>query len=151
MSSFIKIIGIILLASVKYLFAAVPLLMTNTHWLEGMILCAIGGSIGVVFFTYLGEQITLFFQKKNLFISNFKRKRKFINLKNGYGLIGIALISPIAISIPVGCILSVAISNDRKKVMIYQLLSVVFWSILLFGCKGLFNFDLSKYLPFGTK
>jgi hypothetical protein len=151
MATLLKYIGIILLASVKYLFAAIPLLMANTHWFLGMLLCAIGGTIGVIVFTFLGEQITLFFQKKNLFISTFKRKRKFINLKNGYGLIGIALISPIGISIPLGCIISVAISNDRKKVMLYQLASVFFWSILLFGCKGLFNFDLSQYLHFGTK
>jgi len=149
MTTLLKYISIILLSSIKYLFAVIPLLMSNNHWLESMTLCIIGGTLGVFVFTFLGEQISNFFQKRNYFVPTIKRKRKFVNLKNGYGLIGIALISPIGISIPMGCILSMAIANDKKKVIIYQLGSVLFWSILLFGSKGFFNIDLSKYLNFG--
>ncbi len=149
MTIFFKYLGIILLSSVKYLFAVVPLLVSNNYWLESMVLCLIGGTLGVLVFTFLGEQITKFFQKRNWFVPTIKRKRNFINLKNGYGLIGIALISPIGISIPVGCIVSMAIANDKKKVLTYQLGAVVFWSVLLFGLKGFFNIDLSQYLKFG--
>ena len=149
MTTLIKYLGIILLSSVKYLFAVIPLLMSNNHWLESMLLCIIGGTLGVFVFTFLGEKISRYFHLRNYFRPTIKRKRKFINLKNGYGLIGIALISPIGISIPIGCILSMAIANDKRKVLIYQLGSVFFWSILLFGSKGFFNIDLSKYFTFG--
>ncbi len=134
-----EILGLILLSAVKYLFAVVPLLsFSNRVWYLDMFIVMIGGIIGVFIFTLLGSLISKKFSKISFFKMKFGQLKKMIKIKNGYGLIGLALITPISISIPVGCILSTAIESNKSKVLLLQVSSVVFWSILLFGLKGIF-------------
>jgi hypothetical protein len=50
-------------------------------------------------------------------------------------LVAIALLSPLIISIPVGCFLSIGIESNRLKVLIFQLVALLIWSIVIFGSK----------------
>ena len=143
MAFFLQYLGLFLLSSVKFLFAVLPLLaMSQTHWAFDMFVCMAGGCFGVFVFTLLSKQILDFFKRKNFAQPTFKRLRSFVKLKNGSGLIGISILSPMLISIPVGCFLSSAIENNKKKILIYQCSSVILWSIVLFGTKGIFGFNL---------
>jgi hypothetical protein len=54
----------------------------------------------------------------------------------------IALLTPIVLSIPIGCIAAVIIYGSRKKVVIYMIASVLAWSIMLFGGKQFFGLNL---------
>lgn len=145
MSEIIKILLMVLLSSVKYVLAVVPLLTNSTRaWYLDMLIVIAGGSIGVFVFTYLGVVISKYLERFHFFRIKYKSLRKFIHIKNSYGLIGIAFLSPVLISIPVGCIISASFEHDKKKVIRLQLLSVLFWSLLLFGLKGLFNINIVK-------
>ena len=142
-----KIILIGLLASVKYAIVVFPLLATSSRaWYLDMCIVAVGGACGVYVFTYLGAIISKYFEQFHFFRLKFKNLRKFIRIKNSYGLIGIAFLSPVLISIPIGCIISASFEHDKNKIIRLQLMSVIFWSVLLFGLKGLFNINIVKEL-----
>lgn len=145
MPEILKIILIGLLASVKYAIVVFPLLASSSReWYLDMCIVMVGGSCGVFLFTYLGVIISKYFEKFHFFRIKFKNLRKFIRIKNSYGLIGIAFLSPVLISIPVGCIVSASFEHNKNRIIRLQLLSVVFWSVLLFGLKGLFNINIVK-------
>lgn len=135
----------VILSGVKFLFAVLPLLaQSHRAWYFDMLIVSGGGIIGVFAFTYLGAVISKQLSKYHFFKIKYPKLKKFIRIKNSYGLIGIALISPVIISIPVGCIISASFEHNKHKVLTYQIASVIFWSVLLFGLKGLFHIDLSK-------
>lgn len=145
MSEIVKILLMILLASVKYAFAALPLLTASSRpWYFDMCIVMAGGIIGVFVFTYLGVVISRYLEQYHFFRIKYKSLKKFVRIKNSYGLIGIALISPVLISIPVGCIISASFEHDKSRIIRYQLFSVIFWSVLLFGLKGLFDINIVK-------
>jgi hypothetical protein len=107
----------------------------------------VGGILGVFFFAYLSEKILFLWKKyvKIFFLKLFKIKKDFstspkkvftkksrriIRVKNKYGLVGIALITPILLSIPVGVFLVVRYFNRRKFRLVYLIGSNVIWSFL---------------------
>ena len=145
MSELLEIIGWYLLSSVKFIFAAIPLLAgSSRYWVYDMIIVALGGCTGVFVFTYLGGVISRYFARYHFFRISYKNLRRFVRLKNGYGLIGVALLTPIIISIPVGCILSATFEHDKWRVIRLQTSAVLLWSILLFSLKGLFNVNFGE-------
>lgn len=145
MNEFFEIAIWFLLSGVKFLFAVLPLLASSgREWYVDMLIVGSGGTLGVFVFTYLGAVLSKYFSKYHIFRFKYKKLKKFVRIKNSYGLIGIALISPVLISIPVGCIISASFEHDKGKIIRLQVGSVLFWSILLFGLKGLFNIDINK-------
>lgn len=145
MSEVLNILLMMLIASVKYVVAVIILLTNSSRaWYLDMCIVIIGGIIGVLVFTYLGAIISNYLEKFHFFRIKYKNLRKFINIKNSYGLIGIAFLSPVLISIPVGCIISASFEHNKSKVIRLQILSVVFWTVLLFSLKGFFNINIGK-------
>jgi hypothetical protein len=147
MSEVLKILLMVLLSSVKYVLAVVPLLASSSRaWYLDMSIVMIGGCLGVFVFTYLGVIISKYLERFHFFRIKYKSLKRFIRIKNSYGLIGIAFLSPVLISIPVGCIISASFEHDKKRIIRLQILSVIFWSIFLFGLKGLFNINVVKVI-----
>lgn len=144
-NSVTEILGWIFFCGIKYMFA-VPTMIATSHreWYWDMLIAAAGGSWSIFVFTYLGAYISQFLGKYHLFKLRFKRLKKIISIKNSYGMWGLAILSPVVFSIPIGCIISSSIEHDKKKIIRYQITSVVLWSILLFGLKGLFGIKVDK-------
>jgi len=118
--------------------AAVALFKFN-FWKSICISCA-GGITSTVIFTYTSEQILNFWNrlkerwfKKHSHPRTFTRtNRLVVKVKRRFGLLGIALLSPILLSIPVGAFLGERFYRDKRKVIIYLSGSVIFWSITLY-------------------
>jgi hypothetical protein len=143
MENFWDIIVWFLVASVKFVIAVTKLLViSNRAWYWDMLIVMAGGTFGVLIFTFLGAAISKKLEKYNFFKMKRSKLRKLIKIKNGYGLIGIAFITPVIISIPVGCIISSAFENDRNRVLRLQISSVLIWSLVLFVAKGLLNIQI---------
>lgn len=137
----------IILSGVKYLFAVIPLLAGSQRaWYLDMLIVTTGGLLGVFIFTYLGAFISSRLSKYHFFRFKYPKLKRFVRIKNSYGLIGIAILSPVLFSIPVGCIISTAFEHDKLKIIRYQAVSVVVWSIVLFGLKGIFGINLGEKL-----
>ena len=95
----------------------------------------IGGSLGVFIFTFFSEWVNRLINKlikpkpsKKVFT----RKNRFIvKIKSKYGLYGIAFLSPIIFSIPIGCFLASRFYSSYKKNITAMLIAVFFWSFIL--------------------
>ena len=128
---------VLLTASVKFAVAVTYMLAQNSRYdyFDILIRLITGGFIGIFFFYYLSNWINrliskLFKKKKKKKVFS-KKVRRFINIKNKYGLIGISLLTPVLISIPVGCFIASRFFSKKKIAIFIMLGGVVFWSVLL--------------------
>ncbi len=136
MTELIKVIGLVLFSSVKFLFAPSTVYFSGYTYLETIGITIVGGTIGVLVFFYAGsyifDWITITFQKKDKKKKVFsKRNRTIINVKNRYGIIGLAIISPSVISIPLGCLIAAKYYRGDKRTVPIFLAAIVFWSFTL--------------------
>ena len=117
--------------------------------LVGSLANVIGGTIGIVVFTYLGEIMQSYCIKKfpNYFGRKFTRTNRFLVIvKQKFGLGGIAVFTPIVLSIPVGVLFALALTRDKKKVMFSMIISMLFWASVLFMPYFLFNLHVFDWL-----
>lgn len=117
--------------------------------LAGSLANIIGGTIGIVLFTYLGSFIQAYLVKR--FPRKFGRKftptnRFLVSVKQKFGLGGIAAATPIILSIPVGVLFALALTNDKKKIMFTMMISMLFWATVLFLPYYLFNINILDWL-----
>jgi hypothetical protein len=117
--------------------------------LGGSLANIIGGIIGIVLFTYLGGVMQAYLVKK--FPRRFGRKftttnRFLVRIKRRFGLGGIAVLTPIALSIPVGVLFALALTHDKKKIMISMIISLLFWATILFVPYFLFDINVIELI-----
>jgi hypothetical protein len=102
-----------------------------------------------VLFTYLGGVIQDYFVKAfpNQFGKRFTSSNRFlVRVKQRFGLGGIAALTPIILSIPVGVLFALSLTHDKKKIMISMIISVLFWATVLFLPYFLFNINIIDLL-----
>lgn len=103
----------------------------------------VGGIIGIYFFAYLSEAVNQWLQglidqqrkKRGLKAKQIKKKkvftkknRRIVRIKQRYGLIGIALSTPLLLSIPVGVFLAVRYYPRKRTKYMYLIGSNIAWS-----------------------
>ncbi len=136
MSELAKILSICGMSGLKFITGPVMAIETYEFgfWLS-FILCSIGGVAGVFLFVTLSERILKLFRR--LFVRD-QRVRKVFTWKNKlivrtvrrFGLTGLAFITPLLLSIPLGSFLAVRYFHNRKQILTYYSISVIGWS----GC-----------------
>lgn len=156
--SFYKLIEIGIISAVKFLVAPLVSFSFGYNYLQTIIITTIGGIAGVFFFFYLSafllkifrrywSKIKNFFSKPKLHSKTitvekpkriiktkkyFSRKNKFIVMtKRKYGLWGIAALTPILLSIPLGTFLANKYYRNKKSVLVSLTISVLSWSIII--------------------
>lgn len=97
------------------------------------ILTTVSGTMTVVFlFTFFGNWI-----RKRVF-GRFKKRK--INLKRAallekvwkrYGLIGVALLTPIVLTPIGGTLLAVSSGSPKEKIIVYMFVSASFWAVVI--------------------
>ncbi len=130
---------VFLLASVKFAVAVGYVLLptSNFTYAEMIETLVAGGSFGIIVFYYfsnwINKQINKLFNRKKKKKKKLSTKstRRFINIKNKYGLIGISLLTPVVLSIPVGSFLASRFYSKKKYTIWIMIAGVVFWAILL--------------------
>lgn len=119
------------------------------NYLQCILTSCAGAIFSAIIFTYLSDGIINWWNKlKDRWFSKKSEKkyftksnRRIVKIKNRFGLIGIAALTPILLSIPLGAFLAERFYKDKKKVIIYISISSIFWSnalyfILLLAYKG---------------
>ena len=132
-----EIISVFLMSGIKF-FAAPFLAKTfGFTYLKTIIITTIGGFVGVFVFFNLGSRIVYFFpnflKPKNTKRKIFTRKNKFyVKLIRNYGLFGIAIFSPVLISIPVGSFLAARFfENQKTMALTLMCVAVLIWSVII--------------------
>lgn len=74
------------------------------------------------------ELVTGEIKKKKIFSAS---SRRFVRIWRKYGLLGLAFLTPVVISIPIGTIVANAFESNKTKIFIYMFFSILFWSVLL--------------------
>lgn len=160
----LKIIHIILLASVKYI-VTLPYAMIIGIEYKYAILAVIGGGVGgFLFFYYVSKPLdrgikciwpplcrlipsglklryNAYSQKRNtkqpkkIFS---KQSRFLVRTKSTYGYWGIILATPVILTIPIGAFLANKYYSHKRHVVLYMILSIIGWAAVLSGLIHLF-------------
>lgn len=139
----------ILLCSVKFGVAFLPTIRMNGYnFVESVLFGLAAGFVGNVAFIYAGDILNRGIntlasairgnrpqKKKKVFT---KGSRRMVYIKNKYGLFGIAILSPLVISIPIGAFLAVRYYSDKRKILLYMMASVAAWTLLFSSVNMLF-------------
>jgi hypothetical protein len=114
----------------------------NFGFVETILWTNVGGTIGIYFFEFLSGRIMAWWKRTFRWIRKHRqdhvkkekvftgRNRRIIRIKQRYGLIGIAFITPLLLSIPVGVFLVVRYYHARQTRFIYLIASNLFWSVI---------------------
>lgn len=142
-----KILGVFFTCTVFFCKAGVPaaLLLFKEDFLTFFLVCTAGGITGNVVFTYLSAAILKkiheyrvkrhLIHKKPIFTPF---NRRIIKIKLRFGLFGIAAITPLALSTPLGAFLAERFFKKKKKIILYLSASVIFWELMFYFAVNLF-------------
>lgn len=133
---------LIIIISSTWKFAAtfpIAIYLFNMSFLETILYTNIGGFLGIVVFTMFSKgliklydafwpaKLTCKRKSKKVFT---RRNRRLVTLKNKYGLPGIAILTPVLLSIPLGVFLNTKYYGNKKISYLYLLLSQIVWSVI---------------------
>lgn len=94
----------------------------------------VGGALfGSLLFTYFAEKIISIWNRRfpyHLTSKKIRRIRKLLRIARKYGWWSIALLSPVLLSYPAGCLIAYKFFKDRMKIVIAMTLSALFWTII---------------------
>lgn len=68
-----------------------------------------------------------------------KKNRKIVTIWRKYGLIGIAFLTPVILSIPIGTIIANNLVDDKRKIFLYMFISILFWSLFMTSLFEIFH------------
>ena len=140
----VEILTTIFFSSFKFA-ATFPLVVFQFEFsfVETLLWTNVGGIIGIYFFAFLSEKIIAWWnrtfrkssrntpgndkKKKKIFT---RKNRRIVRVKQKYGLIGVAFITPLLLSIPVGVFLVVRYYRTSKTKFLYLIGSNVIWSVI---------------------
>ena len=103
------------------------------NFLQTLLFSVIGGIVGVLLFSILSNKINSLFPKKKRVEGKKRGIKEIISIKTArkYGLIGIAVVTPILLSIPIGTLLALRFFPEKKKTIPILISAVVAWSLIL--------------------
>jgi hypothetical protein len=60
-----------------------------------------------------------------------RKSRMFVKMKLKYGLSGIAFLTPILLSVPVGTFIATKLTHNKSKIFTYIAVAILFWAMAL--------------------
>ncbi len=148
MEQFFSSLFILLTSTAKFSMVSLAVIASGMG-IQSALMNLAGGVIGIVTFTYLGSRINNWMIAKwpNKYGKRFsKRTRMLVRVKKNFGLPGIAFLTPILLSIPVGIIFSLAITPNRRRILWNMIAACVFWGLVLFVPYFAFGFNVKAAL-----
>jgi len=130
-----EIISVFLMSGIKFFAAPFLAKALGFAYLETIFVTTLGGVVGVFVFFNLGSRIVHFFPnyfkpinaKRKIFT---KKNKLYVKLIRNYGLFGIAIFSPILISIPIGSFLAARFFENQKIIALAMMcVAVLIWSV----------------------
>jgi hypothetical protein len=141
---FISDIIVFLSSTVKFALGS-SAVVTGNMGISGSISNILGGITGILIFTYLGSHIRIWLIKTfpNQFGKRFSRSnRMLVKVRQHSGLAGIAFLTPILLSIPVGVMIALDLTTHKAKIVSSMVVSCIFWSAVFFVPYYAFNINL---------
>lgn len=157
MPTLLELATVLVVSMFKFLVGVLLSIGYEFHFWIGVPVTVMGSMLGVFLFTFFGRLIRTFlvrlFRKRRLFRNlSIKRKRMIVHVKNKYGLPGIAFLTPLVLTVPLGTIIAVALGFHWKRIAVAMLISFSLWSLFLFTLYEVLGVDLPGLVAdwFGT-
>jgi len=146
-----KLIPVLLMAGFKYLVAVMMALGMGLNFFWSVITCTFGGMLGVVTYTLaeeiLRKRIMAFRRRKGKKMFRVNRtSRLIIKIKHHHGLLGIAFLTPVLLTVPIGTIAALALGYHWRELFIYMFFSFLGWSFFFFGIYVLTGWNFNEWL-----
>ena len=147
MDLLLKVAGLFALSMVKYPFSQGAALGMGFSFLPSLLITTAGGCTGVLVFYRLSgalmewaarrkaERRAKGLSPKRVFT---RTNRTIVRVKSAQGLSGLAFLTPILISIPLGSVLAAKYFRHDRRTLPVLLLSVCAWGLVLNGFWQLF-------------
>ena len=142
----LEILIAILMGSVKFaLTFPLAVFEFKFSFFETVLWVNLGGMLGVFFFGYLSKKIIrlwnrLFKPGVRILKADYKKRknkkvftrknRRIVKIKQNYGLLGIAVTTPVLLSIPVGAFLVVRYYRSNTAKFLVLVASNILWSLI---------------------
>ena len=139
-SDIVAYLGWVFMSILKFLITPSLMITAGYHWVEVIVTCTVGATIGILLFYKAGKSIfswwhmvkasslTIKPPKKKRLIT--KRKRQFIQFKKQYGLLGLMLIS-VLISVPITAALGAKYFTHKRNTPLYLIVAFSVWGCVL--------------------
>ncbi len=133
-----KYITVILTSSFKYIVGISSAIGLKLNFIETMLCSVLGGMLGVIVYLYLWNGILFLFHKiwppkPKLHKPVGKHRRKLLKFIIKYEIVGIAILTPILLSVPVGTILAATFEPNKWKIKLYMFISFAAWSLIAYA------------------
>jgi hypothetical protein len=136
-----QIISAFIACAIKPGLVGIPTTVFIFHFsfLQTFLVGGIAGIFGSIVFGFLSEEALILYDRAmNKFFPARKKKRftrmnRFIiKAQKHFGLTGIAILTPLILSFPLGSFLAIRFFGNRNKTILYLSVSSVIWTILLY-------------------
>lgn len=134
----VKYVLIALTCAVKYLIGVFAAITANLNFLETLVTTVGGGMLGVVVYLYMWDGILFLYHKvkppqPKTHKPIGKHRRKLLKFIVKYEIVGIVILTPVLLSVPVGTILAAAFEENKWKIKRYMFFSFLAWTLLTYG------------------
>lgn len=129
---FAKYVSVMIASTIKFIGGPLTGATLGLSWVETAISTALGMMLSVVVITYAGALLQSFLdryrkQRPKRFTS---RTRLAIRIWKRFGMAGIAFLTPLVLTPIGGTALAVSFRVRRGQLLLYMLLSGVFWAVV---------------------
>ena len=161
MSGFLKILIVFAVSSIKFLVAPALSFGMGLNFIQTWLSTTAGGIVGVLIFFFLSRWIILMYSRYfvyyfhrlkvkiykilDLKLPKFipsriftRRNRLIVKAVRKYGLVGIVILTPVLLSIPLGTFLAARYYITNRYTVYYLIGSVIFWSLFMSSAISLF-------------
>lgn len=161
MSALIKILIVFAVSSIKFLIAPALAFGMGLTFIQTWLSTTAGGIAGVLIFFFLSRWILQFYSRYFVYYFHLLKVKIFEALKMSipikmpvrrftrfnrivvkvvrkYGLVGIVLLTPVFLSIPVGTFIATRYYSANRYLLVYLIGSVLFWSLFMSSAISLF-------------
>lgn len=131
-----KLLSVFLLSTVKFLFAPGTAIAAGFSPMETILITSFGGMTGISIFYFFGHWVfqqieawrfrNMSNKQKRIFT---RRNRYIVKFKLSFGLLGLIIVTPAILSIPIGSVVAAKFYYQNRYTYPLLLLSTIVWSV----------------------
>ena len=139
-ATLVKLLSVFLISTVKFMWAPGASMVSGFTFAQTILITSLGGMTGTSFFYFFGRWAVEKMEgvKRRSLGSSFpegprkvftKRNRRIVKFKWSFGLIGLVIVTPSILSIPIGCVVAAKFYRHNPITYPMLLLSTLIWSV----------------------
>jgi hypothetical protein len=137
---------LIFLVLVTKWFAGCALVVgMDLNFWQSVLIAWSGGMTGVAIYTYLGHWMGGLWRRqdsRSRLKTRISRLRRIVVLiRQRQGLLGIAIFTPVLLTVPIGTFSALVIEPRKSRVMLYMGIAFAFWSVTFCALDARFGID----------